>query len=87
MNVAKHAQAKRVVINVASNKESISISVKDNGIGFDPQVLKAPTEEPHWGLLSMQRKAASIGAALNIDSMPGMGTKVCIKVRRDHLDH
>jgi PAS domain S-box-containing protein len=86
MNVAKHAQAKRVVVSVTANKEAISVTVKDNGVGFDIESMKVPTREPHWGLLSMQRKAASIGAALTIDSLPGMGTKVCIKVRRnDHV--
>ena len=87
MNVAKHAQAKRVTITISSNKEAVSVTVKDNGIGFDPLAVKIPTSEPHWGLLSMQRKAASIGAVLTIDSMPGMGTKVCVKVGRNHNDH
>lgn len=87
MNTAKHAQAKRVSISVVANKEAISVSIKDNGMGFDVEALKVPTKEPHWGLLSMQRKAASIGATLAIDSLPGMGTKVCIKVKRDHHAH
>jgi two-component system sensor histidine kinase UhpB len=87
MNVAKHAEAKRVVVSVAANKEAISVSIKDNGMGFDVEALKVPTKEPHWGLLSMQRKAASIGATLAIDSLPGMGTKVCIKVRRNPHGH
>ena len=83
-NVAKHAQASRVVISVKSTKEAVSVTVKDNGQGFDPLEIKKPTPEPHWGLLSMQQRAASIGAALAIDSTPGMGTQVCVKVRRNH---
>jgi PAS domain S-box-containing protein len=87
MNVAKHAQAKRVTVSMVANKDAISVAIKDNGTGFDMEALKVPTKEPHWGLLSMQRKASSIGATLAIDSLPGMGTKVCIKIRRDHHAH
>jgi PAS domain S-box-containing protein len=82
-NVAKHTRADRVVISVKSSKESVSVTVKDNGQGFDPRETKKPTTEPHWGLLSMQQRAASIGAALAIDSTPGEGTQVCVKVRRN----
>jgi len=83
-NVAKHAHASRVVITVKSTKEAVSVTVKDNGQGFDPDEIKKPTTEPHWGLLSMQQRATSIGAALGIDSTPGKGTQVYVKVRRDH---
>jgi PAS domain S-box-containing protein len=86
-NVAKHAQATQVVITVKSTKDAVSVTVKDNGQGFDPQEFKKPTSEPHWGLLSMQQRAASIGAALAIDSTLGTGTQVCVKVRRNqHAD-
>jgi two-component system sensor histidine kinase UhpB len=83
-NVAKHAQATRVVIGVKSNQDTVSLSVKDNGKGFDLSEIKEPTMQPHWGFLSMQQRAASIGASLVIESTPGMGTRVFVKVRRNH---
>ena len=86
-NVAKHALASRVVIGVKSNKESISLTVKDNGKGFDARDMKEPTAQPHWGFLSMQQRATSIGAQLVIDSTPGMGTQVLVKVRRYQHDN
>jgi two-component system sensor histidine kinase UhpB len=85
MNVAKHAQARQVQVSVESSSDEIIVTVKDDGVGFDPQIVKEPKPEPHWGLLSMQRKAASIGADLTIDSSPGVGTTVCIKVRRQNV--
>lgn len=87
VNVAKHAQASRVMIDVKTTKESISVTVKDDGSGFNPQKKKKPAPEPHWGLLSMQQRAASIGANLIIDSTPGVGTEVCVKVSRNHYDN
>ncbi len=79
-NVAKHAQASRVVIAVKSTQENFSVTVKDDGMGFDPHGSRKLAAEPHWGLLSMQQRAASIGANLEINSNPGKGTEVCVKV-------
>ena len=85
-NVAKHAQASKVVIEITSKNETLVMVVKDNGSGFDPQESDGNRREPHWGLLSMQRRAASIGANLQIHSTPGTGTEVIIKVRRKQYD-
>jgi two-component system sensor histidine kinase UhpB len=85
-NVAKHAQAKQVEITVTSEAEYVKLAVKDDGIGFDTEESKKPSLEPHWGLLSMQQRAASIGAELVINSAPGMGTEVCIQIRREYHD-
>jgi PAS domain S-box-containing protein len=86
-NVAKHAQATRVVISIKADKETVSVVVKDNGRGFDPAKVKEPTVQPHWGFLSMQQRAASIGAQLVIESVISKGTQVLIKVRRNHHDN
>jgi PAS domain S-box-containing protein len=86
-NVAKHAQASKVDIEIASRNESLVVTVKDDGAGFDPNENDGRQQEPHWGLLSMQRRAASIGADLQIHSTPGIGTEVSIKVRRKQNDH
>ncbi len=83
-NVAKHAQASRADIGVRISSEMIYLTVKDNGQGFDTHNIKEIASEPHWGLLSMQQRAASIGAELVIDSSVGAGTEVCVKVRRNH---
>ena len=83
-NVAKHAQASRAEIGVKTSGEMVSVTVKDNGQGFDTQDIKVIEAEPHWGLLSMQQRAASIGAELVIDSSVGRGTQVCVTVRRNH---
>lgn len=87
INVAKHAHASRAVITIKSTKEIISVTVKDNGNGFDPKAVKQPIQEPHWGLLSMQQRATSIGAELTVDSTPGNGTQVCIMIGRDQYDN
>jgi PAS domain S-box-containing protein len=81
-NAAKHAQATRVVIRIVSSAEAACLSVEDNGIGFDPQDRDRQDKEAHWGLITMQQRAASIGAQLSIDSSPGRGTTIFICVPR-----
>ena len=81
-NVAKHARATQALISVVSSKEEACLSVTDDGLGFDPQSLKPPSEEPRWGLISMQQRVASIGGRLTIDSAPGQGTQVSVVIRR-----
>ncbi len=83
-NVAKHAKANRVSINLLTSDNDYQISVKDDGEGFNPLESKKPSKEPHWGLLSMQQRATSIGADLVINSAPGSGTEVIVRIRRDH---
>jgi signal transduction histidine kinase len=83
-NVAKHAQASRAEIGVKITTEMVCLTVKDNGQGFDTYHIDAITSEPHWGLLSMQQRAASIGADLVISSTIGAGTEVCVTIRRNH---
>jgi PAS domain S-box-containing protein len=83
-NVAKHAQATRVIISLNSDAEAVSVTISDNGQGFNPGEVNLLSQEPHWGLLSMQQRAASIGAALTIDSAHGSGTQVCVKIGKNH---
>ena len=81
-NAAKHAQATRVVIRIESTAEVVCLSVEDNGIGFDPQDRDRQDDKAHWGIITMQQRAASIGAQLSIDSSPGRGTTIFICVPR-----
>lgn len=85
-NVAKHAQASRAEIGVKFNSDMVRLTVKDNGQGFDSHHINDFASEPHWGLLSMQQRAASIGAELVVDSSIGTGTEVSVTVRRNHGD-
>jgi signal transduction histidine kinase len=68
-NVAKHAEAEAVWIDVAQDKTSISIVVRDDGIGFDMD--ERPTG---FGLIGMRERVALAGGSLTIVSTPGVGT-------------
>ncbi len=74
-NIVKHARASVVELRLTELADEIILEVRDNGKGFDPS---APFPG-HLGLRSMRERATKMGGALTIESLPGQGT--CIGVR------
>jgi signal transduction histidine kinase len=77
-NVAKHAHASRVDVMLESRDGSVVLVVEDDGVGFDQAAL--PGEERGIGLVGMRERAALIGATLQIESSPGDGTSIFVRV-------
>ena len=76
-NVARHANAKRVRVALRQDAESISLSVEDDGRGFDPQAGPCtPGKPPGLGLAGMRERLESLGGHLAIDVPPGQGTRL-----------
>jgi signal transduction histidine kinase len=77
-NALRHAQASRVVVTLAVSDGALVARVADDGVGFDPsaRVLRAR----RLGLTSMQDRADALGGTLAIDSAPGRGTAVELRV-------
>jgi signal transduction histidine kinase len=78
-NIARHARATRAEISVEPDPEiaGVEIVVADNGTGFDPG---APRGIGHQGLRNIRTRAISIGATLLVDSHPGSGTRIIVRV-------
>jgi len=77
-NVERHARATRVVVRLRiTNATHLELRVEDNGIGFDPQVLRPG----HYGIVGLREQAELIGAELHIDSRPNEGTTLCVLLR------
>jgi signal transduction histidine kinase len=76
MNVVKHASATRAVLEVAEAPELVSVTVVDDGTGFDPAQI-APSS---FGLMSIEQSLASIGGSLSIDSTRDTGTKATLTI-------
>lgn len=75
-NALRHAQAREVEIFVESAQSGgLRVSIADNGRGFDPN---HPSRPGQFGLVSMQERAAKIGAVLTIASEIGRGTEVIL---------
>jgi signal transduction histidine kinase len=79
-NIRKHAVARRIVVRLKYPRNSVLLSVRDDGIGFDPRTI-----EGGFGRQSMHERAQSIGAGLKIASIPGRGTTVTLRVPASQL--
>ena len=77
-NIAKHAGARAVVITLEESGAELVLRVRDDGRGFDA----GKSFPGHLGLHSMRERAASVGGVILINSVPGQGTEVTIRVPR-----
>lgn len=71
-NIARHAQAHTVWIQVTQHDEVLTIEVRDDGIGFDPAITDV--QIGHYGLLGMRERAKLIGGHVEMKTVSGVGT-------------
>jgi signal transduction histidine kinase len=69
-NAVRHANARRVEVAVRKEREGVSVTVRDDGAGFDTRFLRG------LGLLGMDERVRRLGGRLKISSEPGRGTQV-----------
>ena len=82
-NALKHAGARVIALRLVSRPESVTVSVTvsvaDDGAGFDP--AHAPGQEDgHFGLQGMRERMKRLGGTLRIESAPGAGTRIAASV-------
>lgn len=82
VNVFKHAAATEMQVRIWVNRKFVFCSVIDNGKGFsDPTPLEtSKSGESHFGLLSVCDQIEQLGGTIGIDSVPGQGTSVTLKL-------
>ena len=76
-NVVKHANAQKVKIWMKFSDQSICIDIEDDGVGFNPLTVN---QQIGFGLRSMQERVAHINGKITVDSSPGKGTKLMVKI-------
>jgi signal transduction histidine kinase len=77
-NAAKHARARKVDVILERRGDQVLLVVEDNGVGFDAG--QASMNAQGFGLLGMQERAALVGATLQIESEPGRGTTILVRM-------
>ncbi len=75
-NIAKHAGASNVEINLKHDGTAIELGIHDNGHGFDPV---QPISFGHYGLSMMHERAEEVGAQLFITSQLGRGSELILR--------
>jgi signal transduction histidine kinase len=77
-NAAKHAGAKQISVRLAYSDADLTLTIRDDGRGFDPQ-SPAPTGG-HFGLNGMKERADKLAAGLQVQSQPGHGTSIVLRM-------
>lgn len=72
-NVARHAQASRVVVSLNRQRDLLLLEVRDNGCGISRRAIAGPTS---YGILGMRERVELLHGTFQIDGTPGRGTRV-----------
>lgn len=83
-NAFRHAQARRVEVEIRYDNEQFRLRVRDDGKGIDPAILSRQGCDGHYGLPGMRERAALIGGKLVLWSEVDAGTEVELRVSADH---
>jgi PAS domain S-box-containing protein len=80
-NINRHSGAKKAVITISFSRNTVSVHIGDDGIGFDTEeMIKLKDGHRGLGLLGMRERIEFMGGQLNIKSRPGKGTKIDIDI-------
>jgi signal transduction histidine kinase len=77
-NAVRHAQAKAISVDVHAGGGTVTIAVRDDGVGFDPGARAI--RERRLGLTSMRERAEALGGKIVVETAPGSGTAVTVEV-------
>jgi PAS domain S-box-containing protein len=76
-NVARHASATHAKVTMSFYKSTLSLNIRDNGTGFEPEALG---DAEGLGMTNMRERANLVGGVFDIQSRPGGGTRICFTV-------
>jgi PAS domain S-box-containing protein len=80
-NTAKHSGARAANVVLQRRREGVQAIVSDDGCGFDVEgTLRTPAARAHLGLHGMRERAALLGGTVTIESTPGEGTTIYVRV-------
>jgi signal transduction histidine kinase len=78
-NVVKHARAHMLRVFIGRKNHSVEVRVEDDGTGFDTS-SSGPNTERGFGLFSVRERMKNIEGHLDINSKPGLGTRITLTV-------
>jgi len=81
-NVVKHAKASHVEVALEEFGDSVRLTIRDNGIGFDLNQISGPNARQGFGLMNISEQMKALGGMLEIQTTPGQGTKVILEFKR-----
>lgn len=79
-NCAKHSRASSITVALRLEDMPIVLTVADDGIGFDPDLLGKTTHKSGLGILTMREMAEFFGGKFTLESRPGQGTRIHVEI-------
>lgn len=79
-NARRHAAARQIQLTLAAEEQWVSLVVRDDGRGFDPELVARHVGSGHFGLSGMSERARLLGGSICILSAPGEGTSIEVSV-------
>ena len=82
-NIAKHACATRAEVQIERTPGTVLLRVSDDGQGFD---VRAPRRPQSLGLMGLRERAQLLHGSISIDSQPGQGTRIAVRIPVHELE-
>jgi len=81
MNVIRHANASEIIVRLNMDGDAVSLEISDNGKGFEvPEKWVSLVRLGHYGLAGTSERVSALGGDFKINSAPGKGTKIVVKI-------
>jgi signal transduction histidine kinase len=78
-NTRKHAHASRVTVRIDCLKGGTTLTIEDDGVGFDPTTISS-SMEGGFGLASMRERVEQVGGRLDVHTAPNVGTTIVVRL-------
>ena len=76
-NIARHARASLVEVQLRGEGDELTLRIRDDGTGFDPS---RPSRATSLGILGIEERARRLGGSATIISSPGRGTTIDVRI-------
>ncbi len=83
-NAARHAQARKVEVNIRRLPNAVCMDISDNGKGFEPKRVLFAGKCKRLGLLGIRERVEMVGGKFAVESAPGKGTTIHVQIPFDN---
>ncbi len=79
-NAIRHANARRIEVEIRYDEHHLRLRIGDNGTGIDPAILDHDHKAGHWGLRGMRERTKLVGGTLEVWSQVDIGTEIELSI-------
>ena len=79
-NVVKHAGIKDAIVSITQLDGMVQVVVSDQGVGFDPTVVKRGSGTDRFGMFSISQRLDLVGGCADFETAPGRGTRAIVTI-------